>query len=73
MKELYPLILIFVVLVLQACSAEQVHTMIKENKKQECHSLPTNSQYEECIKRNDESYDEYSRKRKEVINGKAEG
>lgn len=72
MKYLNSLLFIFIVLTLQACSAKQFHSLIQDHQKQECQSLPTNSQYEECIKRNNESYDEYSRKREEVIEDKAD-
>jgi hypothetical protein len=57
-------------LILQACSAERIHSVIQEDQKQKC--TAPNSQYDECIKRANESYEEYSSKQKEVIKNKTE-
>jgi hypothetical protein len=69
MKVINLFLFLFIALILQACSMQQIHTMIQQNQKQECQSVP-NSQYNECMERANENYDEYSNSRKEVIEDK---
>ncbi|MBL1141704.1 MAG: hypothetical protein HND53_06695 [Proteobacteria bacterium] len=71
MERLNSLLLIIAVLPLQACSSKQIHSMIQSNQQNECQTAP-NSEYDNCIKHANESYEEYSRNRKEVIEKNAD-
>jgi len=52
---------------LSACSNKEVYNTVQKNRKQDCQKLPP-SVYEECIKQHSESFDEYERKRRQVLN-----
>jgi hypothetical protein len=54
---------------LQACSSKTIHNIIKGHEQQECLSAPR-SQQNECMERANESYEEYSDKRKDVTKDK---
>lgn len=71
MKVLNLFLLISIVFFLQACTSQQLHTLFQGKQQNDCQTVP-NSQYEECIERANESYEEYSSKRKEVIEDKPE-
>lgn len=52
---------------LYGCSNRQMYEAIQENRQQECNLLPV-SQYEDCMKKYEESYDSY----KEALDEAAE-
>jgi hypothetical protein len=62
---MYRIRAIITFLLLSGCSAQQIHDALQAREKQECYSAP-DSEYEECMRRTSESYEEYSAKRKEV-------
>ena len=58
---------IMVLMGLSCCSSfstQQAYSIIQENQRLQCQKLPA-AEYEDCIKRNDRSYDEYQRIRQE--------
>lgn len=54
------------VLLLASCSNKQLFDMTQETKRNECRRLPPN-QYEDCMRSVEPSFEEYMRKRQEVI------
>ncbi|MBN2865299.1 MAG: hypothetical protein JXK16_04770 [Thiotrichales bacterium] len=46
---------------LASCSNQQVYNAIQVNQQSKCQKLPP-SQYDDCIKQQSESYEEYQRK-----------
>lgn len=62
---MYKIIFIITFILLSGCSARQVHDALQAREKQQCYSAP-DSEYEECMRRTSESYEEYSAKRKEI-------
>ena len=60
------LILCSVVLVLVGCSNRAVFENAQVNKRNECHRLPP-SQFDECMERARQTYDEYCEAREAVI------
>ncbi len=57
---------IITVLLLQACSSQQVYEAIQSNQTQECQKVPQ-QEYEACMERVKESYEAYLEKRETVI------
>lgn len=53
-------------LVLSACTNQQLYEAGQHNQQLKCQELPQN-QYEECMARASESYQDYSQKRREAI------
>ncbi|MCC5854099.1 MAG: hypothetical protein JJU10_00265 [Idiomarina sp.] len=51
---------------LQGCTSKQLYEAAHENRRNECRKLPLQQQ-RECFERYDMSYEEYERKRREVI------
>lgn len=49
-----------------ACSNEQVYSAVQQNRQLECSKLPQ-PEYEECMWETGMSYDEYERKRQELL------
>lgn len=49
-----------------ACSNEQVYSAVQQNRQLECSKLPQ-PEYEECMRETGMSYDEYERKRQELL------
>jgi len=50
---------------LAGCSNKSIYQGIQSSNQVECTMLPP-SQYEECIERSDQPYDEYERERQEA-------
>jgi len=55
-------------LFLLACSNQETYTVIQRYEQNECLMLPR-PQQKECMDHNSDSYEEYQRKRKEVLEG----
>jgi len=53
------------VILIAACSNEQIYNSIQENQRLKCSKLP-GSQYEECMRDFNTSYKEYEREGKET-------
>lgn len=49
-----------------ACSNEQVYSAVQQNRQLECSKL-LQPEYEECMRETGMSYDEYERKRQELL------
>lgn len=58
--------LTFFVVILAGCSNKQLFDITQETKRNECRRLPPN-QYEECMRSVEPSFEEYMRKRQEVV------
>ncbi len=58
--------IISLLLLVAACSNQQVYQTIQHDQLRDCEKQPP-SVYEECVKENSESYDDYERKRQEVL------
>ncbi|RUO21812.1 hypothetical protein [Aliidiomarina haloalkalitolerans] len=58
--------LVLLVVFLSACSNKQLFDITQETKRNECRRLPPN-QYEECMRDVETSFEEYMRKRQEVV------
>lgn len=56
------LVLPVIAFLLTACSNQQIYNAVQENRRAEC-GKPPQSQYEECLRDYDTSYDEYERER----------
>ncbi len=69
MNNAESLLIILLIIYIQACSSRQVYDSIQHSQKLECQKVPY-SEYDECIERTNESYDNYKQKREEVIKGK---
>ena len=65
MHKLKFLSLLLVILMLSSCTNQQIYRAFQSNQQLDCQGLPQ-SQYEECIKLSDESYDSYQQKRDEM-------
>lgn len=65
MKTRY-IILFCLSIILIGCSNKQMYEAAQNNRKSECRKLP-DQQQEDCMKAHSESYEEYSRKREEVL------
>jgi len=57
------------VILIQGCSTKQVYNTIQHNAKLKCQEVPY-SEYAACMERTNTSYEEYSRKREEIIEEK---
>ena len=60
------LIVLLVGAVLSGCSNRQLYESIQYDQKLKCQTLPQ-SQYEECMEKASQSYEDYKRARDEVI------
>ncbi len=63
----YPIL--FLCLVLTACSSRQWYDAVQGSQRHQCNTLTTQEAYEECMAQYDTSYDEYTREREAVIKG----
>ena len=70
MKYFKLFLTLFLFASLQACSSQFLHSMFQAKQQNNCQTVP-NSQYEECMAQANESYDEYSNKRKEALEDKS--
>jgi hypothetical protein len=68
-KNIKLILILFFSLILHACTSQQLHTLFQGKQQNDCQTVP-NSQYDGCMERANESYEEYSSKRKEVIEDK---
>lgn len=64
-KAVYFLVILFFVC-LQGCSSRQWYETVHQNQKIQCQKVPYN-EYAECMERANETYDQYKRKRDEVV------
>ena len=60
-------LLILIFLFIAGCSYRGAYEAIQVSNRFECSKLPPSSQYDECMKNANKSYDEYERERKEAI------
>ncbi len=63
MKPLF--ILLFVFLSLSACTSSNWYHGMKASEQVQCLNVPQ-SEYDECMKNSNESYEEYKQKREEL-------
>ena len=63
MKEKLMILIFFII---AGCSSRGAYESIQTSSRFECSKLPP-SQYDECMKNADKSYDEYERERKEAL------
>ncbi len=66
MKNIRILYIFVCASLLIACTNQEVYDAVQENRQQECQNLPP-SAYEDCTEQHSEPYDEYERKRQEVL------
>ena len=59
--------IVIVSLLFFGCSNKSIYNNVQLNNRQSCQKLPP-SQYDECIKQTEKSYDEYERERNEILN-----
>ncbi len=59
------MLLIGLVFVLQACSNQQLYQAVNNSARQQCLNLPQ-SEVQECLDRNNTSYDGYQRQKGEI-------
>jgi len=69
MNKIGSLLIILSIVYVQACSSRQVYDSIQHNQKLECQEVP-HSEYDDCMERTRESYEEYKEKRDTVIDEK---
>ncbi len=62
--KIYFIIVLSILVV--ACSNKAVYDNIQLSNRQHCQKLPP-SQYEDCIKQAQKTYDEYQKERKEAL------
>lgn len=62
----YLLTLIALISVITGCTNKQVYTAVQQNRQFECQKLPQ-SQYEECMKDYDQSYEDYANDREAIL------
>ena len=55
------------VMLLQACSNQQIYENIQRDQRQRCQTLPQ-SEFERCMARAGQSFEDYWRDREEAIN-----
>ena len=61
--------LLFIFIILSGCTNRMVYDLIQSNNHSKCRTLPF-GQYEECMEENNQSFDEYEKKRKEAKEAK---
>jgi hypothetical protein len=64
--KMYKMLVSIFALLLSGCSNKAVYDNIQINNRNECNKIPP-SQYEECVDRASEPYEEYKRERAEAI------
>lgn len=69
MKTVCFSLIIFVAVFIHGCSSRDMYGAIQKNAQSECRKVPR-SERAECMDRVSESYDDYTKKREEVIQGK---
>lgn len=60
------IVAVFTVLALQGCGSAEVYDAINENRRDACRRVPP-AEYEDCMERYSEPYEDYKRKRDEVV------
>lgn len=50
------------------CTTRMAYEAVRENARNECWERPTEQEQKECLARTQDSFDEYQRKREEVVN-----
>lgn len=66
MKSIVILIMMVFIFFIQACSSRQWYETVHQNQRIQCQKVPYN-EYAECMERANETYDQYKRKRDEVV------
>ncbi len=56
---------LLLVLAISACSSRQAYEAMQTRERNECLKVPE-SQYQECMERTSQSYDEYRREREDL-------
>ena len=56
---------LFLVFAMSACSSRQAYEAMQTRERNECLKVPE-SQYQECMERTSQSYDEYRREREDL-------
>ncbi|SNY49559.1 hypothetical protein SAMN06297280_1461 [Arsukibacterium tuosuense] len=56
-----------VLVAVSGCSNKAIYQNLQLNKKQECRRLPV-TEYDECMRGMEQSYEEYERQRKQTTN-----
>ena len=64
MNKLLVFFILFMAVLISACSNRQIYEAIQNNQKLECQKLQQD-EYEKCMDRLSESYDQYQNKRQE--------
>jgi hypothetical protein len=57
--------LLFIFIILSGCTNRMVYDLIQSNNQSKCQTLPP-GQYDACMEENNQSFDEYEKKRKET-------
>jgi hypothetical protein len=65
MNKNYWFIILLLMLSLQACSSRQAYEAMQTRERNECLKVPE-SQYQECMERASQSYDEFNRDREKL-------
>ena len=68
--KFFLIVLAVAVFTVSGCSNRAVYQNLQLNKKQECRRLPV-TEYDDCMRDMEQSYEEYERQRKQVIENKA--
>ncbi len=65
LKLIQGLTIALIVCVFSGCSNKEIYDNVQHNQRLECQKLPP-SQYDDCMKKAEESYDEYQRKKESL-------
>jgi hypothetical protein len=63
------LLLSLVAVGLSACTNRDIYENIRTDQRQDCNRQPSDSERQRCLARTQDSYEEYTRKRKTVTAG----
>ena len=62
-----PTILIFIAIsILTGCTTSQMYHGAKQYEVNQCRQTTSNSEYDDCIKRTEKTFNEYNQKREEI-------
>lgn len=67
MKALFPGIILFLIVALQACSNRSVYENIQVHQRSECQKHATQSEYKACMEKVNPSFDDYERERSRLL------
>lgn len=60
------MLLMLLCIILGACESKQVYDNVQQNAQRECQKMPPTA-FQECIEESSESFESYSRRRKELL------